>query len=544
MSEIPKPLLRDISDGRCLPFVGAGFSLNAKLPADVKMPDWKNLGAQFASVLKIKGDLAPPQIAERYQERFGRVQLIEEIRAALHPEKAKPGAAHSAFAMLPFDTVYTTNFDLLLEAAYSIQGRPFRSLVGELQMPFHAGQLASSIVKMHGDLRHEEHIIVTQVDYDSYLTHYPVIATHLAAMLITRTPLYIGYSLTDQDFVHIRSVIQSRLGTFERMAYVIQFDVTDDEIQKALAKRIHILSLRTSPRKSRDTVLMDFFSNIRHELDAISGSKFRASRPDVFEPIAKEIVEEAVESQNVSPVLAATSKLCFVLMPFSPEFDNVYRELIEPALASFGFKALRADEMSAPGAVIEQIRIAIQQAHMCIADVSWSNPNVMYELGLAQAGGKPTILLGQNVQRLPFDIQSQRIIQYDLKNLQAARLKLEAAINSVVVVDPLARSEHLLAAGQFRAAILEAFIVLESLLRKYFLASQKFKLRDGGRIPFSTIATSLEKQGVISHPMANKIEKVCKIRNKAVHHSEEPTQAAAEMVITTTKRVLASLGDE
>jgi hypothetical protein len=46
----------------------------------------------------------------------------------------------SRLSQLPFDTVYTTNFDLLLEQSYSAAGRPFRSLVGELQLPFHAGQ--------------------------------------------------------------------------------------------------------------------------------------------------------------------------------------------------------------------------------------------------------------------------------------------------------------------------------------------------------------------------------------------------------------------
>ncbi len=62
------------------------------------------------------------------------MQLIEAIRDALHGSHAKPSEAHLSFAMLPFDTVYTTNFDVLLEEAYAAQSRPFRSLVGELQI--------------------------------------------------------------------------------------------------------------------------------------------------------------------------------------------------------------------------------------------------------------------------------------------------------------------------------------------------------------------------------------------------------------------------
>jgi hypothetical protein len=40
---IPLPLIDDIAAGKCLPFIGAGFSLNAKLPDKHKMPDWPGL---------------------------------------------------------------------------------------------------------------------------------------------------------------------------------------------------------------------------------------------------------------------------------------------------------------------------------------------------------------------------------------------------------------------------------------------------------------------------------------------------------------------
>ena len=137
-------------------------------------------------------------VASEFEKRFGRVQLIEAIRKALHTGLAEPGQAHRAFAELPFDTIYTTNFDLLLEDAFTAFKRPFRSLVGELQMPFHGGPLTTSIVKVHDDLRHEEHVIVTREDYQRYLDTYPVIATHLSAPLITRTAVFVGYSLSSR----------------------------------------------------------------------------------------------------------------------------------------------------------------------------------------------------------------------------------------------------------------------------------------------------------------------------------------------------------
>lgn len=224
--DIPRPLLDDIAAGRCLPFVGAGFSLNASLPGPLRMPDWPGLTAILAKTVGVSVDLGGPHVASEYEKKFGRVQLIEAIRNALHIDLAKPEETHKAFVELPFDTIYTTNFDLLLEDACGLTHKPFRSLVGELQMPFHGGPFTTNIVKMHGDLRHEEHMVATNEDYDSYLSNYPVIATHLSAMLITRTALFIGYSLSDPDFQNIRNIVRSRLGKFERMAYIIQFNVS------------------------------------------------------------------------------------------------------------------------------------------------------------------------------------------------------------------------------------------------------------------------------------------------------------------------------
>lgn len=530
--------MTDISDGRCLPFIGAGFSLNAKLPVELKMPDWNGLANQLARSAKLDRTLAPPAIAERYEQRFGRVQLIEAIRKALHAGRAKPGAAHLSFAMLPFDTVYTTNFDLLLEESYSACGRPFRSLVGELQLPFHAGQMASNIVKLHGDLRHEEHIIVTQRDYDGFLQKYPVIATHLSAMLITRTPLFIGYSLSDPDFLQIRTVIRSRLGNFERMAYVVQFDASEEEIENALADRIHVVSLSTNDAHNRDAVLGELFETVQKQLDAETGSKFRASRPDAFEVIDNSVVAEAVESPQKSPVLAATSKLCFVLMPFSEKFDAVYRTLIAPVVTELGLTVVRADELSAPGSIIEQIRVAIQQARLCVVDLTSNNANVMFELGLAQAAGKPTVLLSQDLSRLPFDVSSQRIIKYDGTNPQAAQPHLRAALKTVLSSDRLAKAEHLFASGHYRAAILEAFIVIDVGLRQLAAKNQDARLRLERTRPMGEVVRKLEEAKILSVDERKILVDVMRVRNNAVHLPEESAREDADKVIAAAKQFL------
>jgi hypothetical protein len=51
LAHLPQPLLEDLVNGRWLPVIGAGISLNAKLPPPAKMPTWPELGKSFADEL-------------------------------------------------------------------------------------------------------------------------------------------------------------------------------------------------------------------------------------------------------------------------------------------------------------------------------------------------------------------------------------------------------------------------------------------------------------------------------------------------------------
>lgn len=530
----PYPLISDIARGRCLPFIGAGFSKNALLPVGYSMPDWAELTAILAKDAGTPGGTAAPVVAQRYEQQFGRVQLVEAIREALHPDKARPGKSHRGFVQLPFDTVYTTNFDLLLEDAYSEATRPFRSLVGELQLPFHAGQIASSIVKMHGDLRHEEHIVVTQGDYDSFMDRYPVVATHLAAMLITRTPLFLGYSLTDPDFEQIRKVVRSRLGVFERMAYVIQFDIAENHIEEALGNNLHIISLDSSSGASRDDVLALFLADIQSQIDTKAGASLRDSRPDLFEEVETEVVQKAVQTPRQSPVIETTSRLCFVMMPFSKRFDEVYRLLIAPVAMDNGLTVLRADEMAGPGFIMEQIRTAVQQSRLCIADLTGSNPNVLYEVGYAQATGKPLVLLAEEASQLPFDIAHQRVILYG-SDLEAARPVIQRAISVVLSTSRLEEAALLFDLAQYRGAIAAGAVVLEQRLRDALATRPPERI---ARMSLGQMLSVARRRKLVKSALAARLGEVVALRNRAVHEVAEPTKEQAQVVLDAIREVL------
>lgn len=534
--KIPKPLLDDITMGKCLPFIGAGFSLDCSALPGLEMPDWKGLAKTLADEADIDPQLSPPQIASLYECRFGRVQLIESIRRALHVDEIEPGDVHRNFASLSFETVYTTNFDLLLENAYQEIKKPFRSLVGEHQMPFHGGPLTTSIVKMHGDLRHEEHIIVTEEDFNRYLEDYPVIATHLSAMLITRTGLFLGYSLSDPNFQHIKEVVRSRLGKFERMAYIVQFDASPSDTEKMLQLNLHPINLKTRGRKSKADVLIEFFQNIQTYTGTHEATRIRELRPEAFEPLEKDTLLKSFKVEYSASLLASSSSLCFVIMPFSPEYESVYRQLIKPVAEPFGLKVLRADDIYSPGVITEQIRVAIHQSVICIADVTGKNPNVLYEVGIAHTLGKPTILLSQSAEQIPFDLRAFRVVIYDIEKISRARENLEGTIQEILGKGRLVEAEALIQQGNARAAILQTSIYFEHALRELVYRNEAripdlLHGRRPERLSMGQMLDFLSKLDVVSQDDVPKIRECIDLRNRTVHDLAEPKIAGAKSFI-------------
>jgi len=107
--------------------------------------------------------------------------------------------------------------------------------------------------------------------------------------------------------------------------------------------------------------------------------------------------------------------LAFVIQSFDGgKFDRRYMETIRPGVTKGGAEPRRADEILGVQPIIQKIEDAINDADICIAEVSQDNPNVWLELGYALALNKPTLILcdRQIRERLPFDVQHRPVIFY------------------------------------------------------------------------------------------------------------------------------------
>lgn len=119
-----------------------------------------------------------------------------------------------------------------------------------------------------------------------------------------------------------------------------------------------------------------------------------------------------------------------VLTPFHQDFDDTY-EVITSVCRDVGLTCFRGDEQYILSDILPHILKLMVQARIIIANIEGRNPNVSYELGLAHAIDKPTILLTKGIGNLrgavelPIDLKSRKIILYQNHSDLAEALRAE-----------------------------------------------------------------------------------------------------------------------
>lgn len=102
-------------------------------------------------------------------------------------------------------------------------------------------------------------------------------------------------------------------------------------------------------------------------------------------------------------------------MPFKKELKDYYENLLKPIVKSLGFECVRSDEDIFPVGIMKKIVENIYSSDVVIADLTFLNPNVFYELGVSHAIGNKTIMLMREdlLKKAPFDINHYPILKYD-----------------------------------------------------------------------------------------------------------------------------------
>ena len=121
------------------------------------------------------------------------------------------------------------------------------------------------------------------------------------------------------------------------------------------------------------------------------------------------------------------NKSCFVIMPIGEvilpdkhiakaELRARYDDLIKEAIlrARPDLDVVRADDVSAPGGITTDIFMRLMHSDYVVADISFPNPNVFYELGIRHACRPGTLLLRERGgPQTPSDVAGLRYVEYE-----------------------------------------------------------------------------------------------------------------------------------
>ncbi|UAL07449.1 MAG: hypothetical protein KRP56_06390 [Candidatus Methanogranum gryphiswaldense] len=111
-------------------------------------------------------------------------------------------------------------------------------------------------------------------------------------------------------------------------------------------------------------------------------------------------------------------KKCFVISTIGKEdskermhADKFLKYIAKSIEEEYAVK--RADEYSFSGEIKEKIIREIYESDLIIADLTFDNPNVYYELAFAHTINKPTIVFKTKKTEMYFDTKDMKIISYD-----------------------------------------------------------------------------------------------------------------------------------
>lgn len=210
-----------ITDSTAAVFVGAGLSRPSGYV------DWRELLRGIAEDLKLDIDRETDLVAIA-QYHLNKVGTRSDLNQLLIDEFTKDASLtdnHHLLASLSIDTVWTTNYDDLIERAYTEAGIRIDVNRTKENLAVTVPGRKVTIYKMHGDKTMPDDAVLTKEDYEAYDTKRSLFSTSLRGDLVDKTFLFVGFSFNDPNIDYILSRIRNLLGQNQRRHYCIMKSV-------------------------------------------------------------------------------------------------------------------------------------------------------------------------------------------------------------------------------------------------------------------------------------------------------------------------------
>jgi hypothetical protein len=171
--------------------------------------------------------------------------------------------------------------------------------------------------------------------------------------------------------------------------------------------------------------------------------------------------------------VSTNQEICFVIMPFSGTTDkhtdeywkNHFDPFLKPLIEECNLEARRSKALR--GDILRQIITDLVVSRVVVADLTDSNPNVYWELGVRQSFKHGTVTIAEVGTRLPFDVGGKgTLFYYPEDHLEMAnfRKRFKEAIKDCLV-NPDSPDSHVLETLSGRGTLFEIFRRDEALRR-------------------------------------------------------------------------------
>ncbi len=219
---------KEIEEENAAIFAGAGLSVGAGYV------NWKELLEPVAEELGLnvekEHDLV--SLAQFHENDNGNRSKLNKVLLEEFGDLAKPTRNHELIARLPISTIWTTNYDRLIETAVQNENKTPDIKYTEKHLSQTKPGRDVTIYKMHGDIEHPSEAILTKDDYEKYHQSMGMYLTTLSGDLISKTLLFIGFSFTDPNLDYILSRVRVSVSSKDlRQHYAIIKKIRPDDFE-------------------------------------------------------------------------------------------------------------------------------------------------------------------------------------------------------------------------------------------------------------------------------------------------------------------------
>lgn len=254
-------------------FVGAGLSRGCGYS------DWRELLREVATDLALEVDRERDllAVAQFHVNRYRGRHRLNQVIVQEFTKRVTLGPNHRLLAQLPVHTIWTTNYDTLLEQTLAESNRRCDVKHSQDQLAVTLPYRDVTLYKMHGDVSRPDEAILTKEDYEIFGTSRQLFSEALKGDLVSKTFLFLGFSFEDPNIDYILGRIRVLLGQNRREHYCIMRKVPPPVAGDPKAKadyeydvRRHALRVDDLGRYGIQTILIDDFADITNILEKLA----------------------------------------------------------------------------------------------------------------------------------------------------------------------------------------------------------------------------------------------------------------------------------